>query len=312
MRSSAVAALAAIVVVLIILLSSVFTVQQTEQVLLTQFGKPVRIISKPGLHVKLPLVQTVISFDRRLLDYELPPEEVILADQRRLIVDSFARFHITDPLRYYQAVGGTEDAIQARLTSVASSALRRVLGNEQLLNVLSSQRDRIMGAIRKQVNDEMQGFGVTIDDVRIRRADLPPENTQAILARMKSERQRVAAQARAQGAEAAARIRADADRERTVLLAAARSTADQLRGEGEGRAIAIYADAFQRDPAFFKTFRTLQAYREAFSKGSLRLVMSPSDDFLKLLQSAPHTTDTVAAAPAPPTASTSPAPAPAP
>jgi len=285
---SLVAIAAAAFVVLVLVLSSVFEVNQTEQVLLTQFGKSVRVISEPGLHFKVPFVQTAITFDRRLLDYELPPEEVILADQRRLIVDSFARFRITDPLAYYQSVGPTEDAIQARLASVASSALRRVLGNEQLLNVLSSQRDRIMGSIRKQVNDEMQGFGVDIQDVRIRRADLPAENTQAIQSRMISERQRVAAQARAEGAEASARIRADADRERTVLLANARATADQLRGKGEAQAIALYADAFQRDPAFFGTWRTLQAYREAFNAGTLHLVMSPGDDFLKLLRQAPR------------------------
>ncbi len=294
MNRSVVAIGAAAVVVLVLLLSSVFEVNQTEQVLLTQFGKSVRVISEPGLHFKLPFVQTAITFDRRLLDYELPPEEVILSDQRRLIVDSFARFRITDPLAYYQSVGPTEDAIQARLASVASSSLRRVLGTEQLLDVLSSQRGRIMGDIRKRVNDEMQGFGVDIQDVRIRRADLPAENTQAILSRMISERQRVAAQGRAEGAEASARIRADADRERTVLLANAKATADQLRGKGEAQAIAQYADAFQRDPAFFTTWRTLQAYREAFNAGTLHLVMSPGDDFLKLLRQAPRPTGAAA------------------
>ena len=299
MNRSIVAIGAAIFVVLVLLLSSVFEVNQTEQVLLTQFGKSVRVISEPGLHFKLPFVQTAITFDRRLLDYELPPEEVILSDQRRLIVDSFARFRITDPLAYYQSVGPTEDAIQARLASVASSSLRKVLGNEQLLDVLSSQRGRIMSDIRRRVNDEMQGFGVDIQDVRIRRADLPAENTQAILSRMISERQRVAAQGRAEGAEASARIRADADRERTVLLANAKATADQLRGKGEAAAIAQYADAFQRDPAFFNTWRTLQAYREAFNAGTLHLVMSPGDDFLKLLRQAPRPTGAAAAASSP-------------
>ena len=300
MNRSLIAIAAAAFVVLVLVLSSTFEVNQTEQVLLTQFGKSVRVISEPGLHFKLPFVQTAITFDRRLLDYELPPEEVILSDQRRLIVDSFARFRITNPLAYYQSVGPTEDAIQARLASVASSALRRVLGNEQLLDVLSSQRDRIMGAIRKQVNTEMQGFGVDIQDVRIRRADLPAENTQAILSRMISERQRVAAQARAEGAEASARIRADADRERTVLLANAHATSDELRGKGEAQAIAQYADAFQRDPGFFGTWRTLQAYREAFNAGNLHLVMSPDNDFLKLLRQAPRPSD-VAATLSPPT-----------
>ena len=291
MSRNLIAALAAAFVVALLAGSSLFTVSQTEQALITQLGQPVRVIAKPGLHAKLPLVQTAIFFDRRLLDYEVPPEEVILGDQRRLIVDSFARFRIVDPLRYYQAVGVGEEGIRARLNSVVSSALRRVLGNEQLLNVLSSQRGRIMGLIRDQSNAEMHNFGVTVEDVRIRRADLPEENTQAVLARMQSERQRVAKQARAEGAEAAAKIKADADRERTVLLANAKASDDRLRGEGEAKSIATYADAVQRDPGFFQTWRTLQAYREAFANGTSRLVLTPGDEFLKLLNRAPRPGD---------------------
>ncbi len=299
MRAPVVAALAAVVVAVVVLSASLFTVNQTEQVLLTQFGRPVRVISKPGLQVKTPFVQTAISFDRRLLDLDFPPEEVILADQRRLVVDSFARFRITNPLQYYQAVGPTEAGIQGRLTSVAESALRRVLGEEQLLDVLSSQRGRIMATIRKQVEAEMRGFGVTIDDVRIRRADLPAGNTQAILSRMKSERQRVAAQARAEGAGAAAKIRADAERERTVILANAKATAANLRGEGEAQAIGLYADAYQRNDHFFQVWRTLQAYRDAFAAGNDHLVLTPGADFLRLLTQAPQPTTPVAAPAAP-------------
>jgi len=271
--------------------SSLFIVQQTEQVLITQFGEPVRVIEKPGLHAKIPLVQAAISFDRRLLDYEVPAEEVILGDQRRLIVDSFARYRISNPLRYYQAVGPTEDGIRARLSSIVSSSLRRVLGNEKLLSVLSADRGRIMGQIRSEVNAEMAGFGVSVEDVRIRHADLPEENTQAVLSRMQSERERIAAKARAEGAEASARIRADADREQTILLAEARSKADQLRGEGERQAIAIYAAAFEKDPHFFEVWRTLQAYRTAFSAGTTRLVISPDSDFFKYLRSEPSLAD---------------------
>ena len=246
------------------------------------------MIEKPGLHAKVPFVQTVISFDRRLLDFESGPEEVILADQRRLIVDSFTRFHITNALLYFQAVGAQENGIRARLNSVVTSSLRRVLGNETLLNVLSNDRTRITGLVKGQVADEMKSFGVTIEDVRLRRADLPPENTQAILNRMKSERERVASQARAEGVEASLKIRADADRDRTVLLAEARANADKLRGDGERQAIKIYADAFQKDPAFYTTYRTLQAYRESFGANSAsRLVLTPEMDFLKLLREAP-------------------------
>ncbi len=285
---------AAVVAVLLVLAlvaySSLFEVQQTQQALIVQLGQPVRLITAPGLHAKLPMVQSVIYFDRRLLDYEIPTEEVILGDQRRLRVDGFARFRIVDPLRYYQAVGPTEQGIRDRLNKVASSALRNVLGKEQLLNVLSSQRTRIMGTIRDRVNQDMTGFGVSVVDVRIRRADLPEENTKAVLARMQSERERVAHQARAEGAEASLKIRADAERERTVILAGAHAQADNLRGQGEAQAIAIYADAFQRDPHFFSVWRTLQAYREAFASGASRLVLSPNDDFLKLLHQAPTPT----------------------
>ena len=288
MNRSVIAAIAAAFVVLVIASASLFTVSQTEQVLITQFGQPIRVISSPGLNMKVPFVQTVISFDRRLLDYETPGEEVILSDQRRLIIDSFTRFRITNPLQYFQAVGSAEDAIRARLNSVVTSSLRRVLGNEQLLKVLSSDRGRIMGLIRGQVSDEMRGFGVTIEDVRLRRADLPEENTQAILSRMKSERERIASQARAEGAEASARIRADAERDRTVLLADARATADRSRGEGEQQAIKIYADAFQQDSKFYEFYRTMQAYREAFGNGQSRLVLTPDSDFLRLLRQAPQ------------------------
>ena len=278
----------ATVLLVLVALASLFTVEQTEQVLITQFGQPIRIIDQPGLHAKLPFVQSVISFDRRLLNFDSGGEEVILADQRRLIVDSFTKFRITDPLRYFQAVGAQEAGIRARLNSVVTSSLRRVLGNETLLKVLSIDRGRIMGRIKDQVSTEMQGFGIAIDDVRLRRADFPEENTTAILNRMKSERERAASQARAEGAEASLKIRADADRDRTVLLADARAAADRLRGEGEQTSIKTYADAFQRDPAFYETYRTLQAYREAFGQGNgSRLVLTPESDFLKLLREAP-------------------------
>ncbi len=281
------AGIAALVVILLVAGASLFTVSQTEQVLITQFGQPVRVIKDPGLHAKIPFVQTVLDFDNRLLDFNTTGEEVILADQRRLTIDSFTRYRITDPLRFFQAAGPSEDGIRGRLNSVVTSALRRVLGNETLLNVLSANRNRIMGLIKNQVSDEMRNFGIAIEDVRIRRADLPEENTQAILARMKSERERVASQLRAEGAEAAAKIRADAERDRTVLLADAGATADKLRGEGEQQAIDIYATASKVDPEFFITYRTLQAYRQAFGEGRSRLVLTPESDFLRLLRQQP-------------------------
>jgi membrane protease subunit HflC len=268
--------------------STLFTVHQTQQVLITQFGEPRRVIQEPGLHWKLPFIQSVISFDRRLLDFDAPGEEVILGDQRRLIVDSFTRYRITDPLRFFQTVGATEAGIRARLNSIVTSSLRRVLGNEPLLSVLSTDRARIMGEIRRQVNEEARQFGIAVEDVRIRRADLPGENTQAILSRMQSERERVAREARAEGAEVAQRVRASAERERTVLIAEAQAQADILRGQGEQEAIRIFAEAFQRDPAFFQFWRTMQAYREAFSEGDTRMVLTPDSEFFRFFRESPN------------------------
>jgi membrane protease subunit HflC len=290
MSRISIAAIAALVVVGVVAWSSLFTVYQTQRVLVLQFGRVVDTIDTPGLHVKVPFVQDVVSFDRRLLSVELPGEEVILGDQRRLIVDSFTVYRIADPLTFYQAVGPNPEAINGRLNSIVTSALRRVLGKNGLLEVLSANREQIMATIRDQVNADMKNFGVTIEDVRIRRADLPEENTQAILSRMQSERQRIAAQARAEGAEASAKIRADAERERTVLLADARATSDKLRGEGEAEATRLYAAAFNQDPKFFAVWRTLQAYRDVFGAGGGRLVLTPDNDFLRFLKSAPPAT----------------------
>jgi membrane protease subunit HflC len=290
MNRSLIALLALLVVLFVLGDSSLFTVSQNEQVLVTQFGQPVRVIRDPGLRAKTPFVQTVITFDKRLLSIELPGDQVTLGDQRRLVVDSFTLYRITDPLLYYQSVGPLEDGIRGRLNSVVSAALRDVLADNKLLDVLSAKRDQIMATIRDRVNIQMKGFGVAIQDVRIRRADLPEENTKAILARMQSERQRVAAQARAEGAEASARIRADADRERTVLLAEARATSDKLRGEGEAEATRVSAKAYSQDVDFYSAWRTLQAYRDTFEGGASRLVLTPDNDFLRYLQTSPTPT----------------------
>jgi membrane protease subunit HflC len=288
MSRLSIVAVALLVVLAVVGSAALFTVDQTERALVVEFGEIVRPVNQPGLHAKIPFVQNVISFDRRLLNIELPGEEVILGDQRRLIVDTVTVFRISDPLKFYQAVGPAPDAIRGRLNSIVTGSLRRVLGNNKLLDVLSADRERIMSTIRQQVNAEMANFGIAIEDVRIRRADLPRENTDAILQRMQSERQRVAAQARAEGAEAAQKIRADADRQRTVLLADARAKADELRGEGEATATQTYAQAFGQDPAFFSYWRTLQGYRNVFDSGAARLVITPDNDYLRLLQAPPE------------------------
>ncbi|NMJ44100.1 protease modulator HflC [Roseomonas sp. JC162] len=298
--------LGVLAVIVVTAASSLFTVHQTQQVLITQFGQPIRVIREPGLHYKLPFIQSVITFDRRLLDFDAPGEEVILGDQRRLIVDSFTRYRIIDPLVFYQTVGATEQGIRARLNSIVSSSLRRVLGNEPLLSVLSNDRPRIMTEIRQQVNTEARQFGIEVVDVRIRRADLPEENTQAILSRMQSERERVAREARAEGAEVAQRVRAGAERERTVLLAEAQAQADILRGQGEQEAIRIVAEAFNKDLDFFQFWRSMQAYRDAFQEGSTRMVMTPDSEFFRYFR---DSNGRGAAVPTPAPAAPTPAPA---
>jgi len=279
---------AAVLVVIFLVAASLFTVHQTQQVLITQFGQPIRVIREPGLNWKVPFIQTVIAFDRRLLDYDAAGQEVILGDQRRLVVDTFTRYSITDPLRFYQTVGATEGGIRLRLGPIVSSSLRNTLGNETLLSVLSADRARVMGEIRNRVNTEARSFGIEVADVRIRRADLPEENTQAILSRMQSERERVAREQRAEGAEQAQRIRAQAERERTVLIAEAQSQSEILRGQGEQLAIRIFAESFSKDPEFFQFWRTMQAMREAFSDGETRMLLSPDSEFFKYFRSIPQ------------------------
>ncbi len=266
--------------------TSLFIVQQTEQVIVTNFGEPVRVVRDPGLNAKLPW-QSLIELDRRLLDFEGPREEVILGDQRRLVVDSFARFRIIDPLLYFQTAGGAEAGIRGRLTSIVASAVRRVLGNEPLPSVLSTDRARIMTEIKRQVNAEAARFGIQVEDVRIRRADLPEQNTQAILQRMQSERERVARQERAEGAQESAGIRANAERERTVIVAEAVRDAEILRGQGDQEAIRVFADAYRKDPEFFQVWRTLQAMREAFADGESRFVLTPDSDFFRYFRHMP-------------------------
>jgi membrane protease subunit HflC len=284
-RAIALAVLAAVLVVGLV--SSAFTVHQTQQVLVTQFGEPVRVIREPGLNWKVPFIQTVISFDRRLLDFDSPALEVVLGSQRRLVVDAFTRYRITDPLRFFQTVGATEAGIRSRLEPSVTSALRGALANETLPAVLSAERARIMSEIRQRVEADTQDLGISVVDVRIRRADLPEQNTQPILTRMQSERERVGREVRAKGAEEAQRIVAAADRDRTVLLAEAQARAQGLRGEGEQLAITIFAEAFQRDPEFFQFWRTMQAWREAFADGETRMLLSPDSDFFRYFRSIP-------------------------
>jgi membrane protease subunit HflC len=269
------------VVVGLIGLSCLFIVDQTQQALVLYFGQPQREVKEPGLKAKLPLFfENVVYFDRRVLDIEPPSEEVIASDQKRLVVDSFARFRIVNPLQFYQSVG-TEQTARSRLGSIISGSLRRVLGNVTLASVLSEERDRIMRQITDEVAAQAKAFGIDVIDVRLRRADLPEENSQAIYARMQSERQREAAEFRAQGAEFAQRIRSVAERERTVIIAEAQRQAQILRGQGDGESVRIYADAFGKNPDFFAFYRSMQAYRESLAGHDTTLVLSPDSEFFR-------------------------------
>jgi len=260
-----------------------YTVQQTSQALVLQFGEPKRVVKDPGLHFKIPLIQQVYFVERRILALDTPPEEVIASDQKRLVVDAFARFKITDPLKFYQTVGN-EMVARARLGTIVNSNTRRVLGKETFSTVLSGERAELMRRIRDLVNREATAFGIEVIDVRIKRADLPQANSEAIFRRMQTEREREAKEFRAQGAEIAQRIRSRADRERTVLLAEAEKQAEILRGEGEGESVRIFAEAFGKDADFFQFYRSMKAYEAALGKDHTTMILSPDSEFFRFFR----------------------------
>lgn len=268
------------VVLGIIVFSSLFTVHQTQQALVLQFGEPKRIITQPGLGFKLPFVQNVLFYERRVLNLDPPTQRVLLADQKPLLVDAFARYRIYDPLRFYQTVR-TETVVDNRLGAIVNAAMRGVLGNQNLASILSDERASIMQSIRDDVNSEARRFGIDIIDVRIRRSDLPDETSQAVYARMRSEREREAAEFRAQGSEQAQRIRAGADREATVIRAEAERESDILRGQGEAERTRLLADAFGRDQDFFEFYRSMQAYDASIDSNNSLLVIPPDNEFFR-------------------------------
>jgi membrane protease subunit HflC len=274
-----------VVVLVIVLMSSVFTVHQTEKALVKQFGNPVRVITEPGLQFKIPLVQDVSYFDNRILDLEPPQEEVIAADQKRLVVDSYARYRIADPLQFFQLVS-TEANANTRLSSIINSALRRVIGNVPLASVVAEKRAAVMQQVRDEVNAQAKSWGMDVIDVRIKRADLPGENSDAIYQRMKTERQREAAQFRGEGKREAQKIHANADRQVVEIRALAQQQAEILRGEGDSESIRIYADAFNRDKDFFALYWSLEAYRRSLANGDTTFVLSPDSEFFRFFGSA--------------------------
>ncbi len=269
-----------IVVLAVVAYQSVFVVQEINQAIVLQFGDPKRIITKPGLNFKIPFIQNVVYLDRRVLNLDNPPEEVIAADQKRLIVDAFARFKIVDPLKFYISVGN-ERVARSRLATIINSRIRSVLGTQELATLLSTDRAVHMGSIQKDVNTEAQNFGITIVDVRIKRADLPQANSEAIFKRMQTEREREAKEFRAQGAEMAAKITSTADKEVTVILANANKQSEIMKGEGDGQRNKIFASAFGQDPQFFAFYRAMQSYEKALIGGDTSLILSPDSDFFK-------------------------------
>ena len=272
------------VVAVVVAFNSLFIVRQTEQALVLQFGEPKNVITEPGLKVKVPVVQNVIFLEKRILELDAPPVEVLASDQKRLVVDAYARWRINNPLLFYQSVNN-EQVARIRLSNILQSQLRATVASQSFFALLSGERAQIMRTITDGMNAQARTLGIEVVDVRIRRADLPEANSQAIFQRMQTERQREASEARAQGQENAQRIRSRADREVTVIKAEAQRQAEILRGEGDGERNRIFADAYSRDPDFFAFYRSMRAYEEAMQRGDTTMVLSPDSEFFRYFES---------------------------
>jgi modulator of FtsH protease HflC len=301
-----IAALFVLLAVVIIGYGSMFTVDMTEQALVVRLGEPIRVVTVPGLNFKVPFIDTVIPVDKRILDLENPSQEVIASDQKRLVVDAFARYRIKNALRFYQSVG-TIQAANLQLTTLLNASLRRVLGEVTFIQVVRDEREALMGRIRDQLDKEAGGYGIAVVDVRIRRADLPEQNSQAVYQRMQTERQREAAEFRAQGGQKAQEIRSTADREATVIVAEANSTAERVRGEGDGERNRLFAEAYGKDQDFFAFYRSMTAYENGLKSNDTRFLLRPDSEFFKFFGSASGkppaaAAPTSAAAPAQPAA----------
>jgi modulator of FtsH protease HflC len=271
-------------------------VSQDRIALVVRFGKPIAIVDKPGLYLKAPLIDAVVSYDKHLLSLQPPLDQVILGDQKRIEVTTISRFRISDALRFYQSVG-TEDQARANLAQIVSSAVRKELGKASLPSLLTAERDRISDKIRTEVTQEGQELGVEVTDVRILRAELPAETSQAIYDRMTSERVREAKELRAQGFEVAQQIRSAADREKEILLSDALRESQTARGVADAESNQISVSAFSRDPDFYDLYRTLQVYRAALTQGGPTLVLSPTSELLKYFAQAPKVRKPAASAP---------------
>ena len=270
-----------------LLSATLYTVQETQQALLIRLGAPIATVHEPGLQWKWPLIDSVTYYDTRLLTLELPTEQVILGDQKRIEVQTYTRFRIANPLRFYQALR-TQEQAALQLTQLVSSSLRRELGQVMLRALLSDERPHIVEHIQQEVAGKARDIGMEIVEVRFHRVDLPLETSQAIYDRMKSERQREAKELRAQGFEWAQQIQAKADRERTVILSEAQGQAKMTRGQADAEANQILSDAFNQDPSFYKLYRSLQTYRQALAESGPTIVLSPDTEFLRHFKTGPN------------------------
>ena len=266
------------------LFSSLFTVSEIQQGVVTQLGKPVRVVKNPGLHFKLPFFQQVIFFDNRLLDYDSAPTEVVTKDKKALVVDNYSRWRIKDPLLMLQTVQN-ENGAQARLDDIIYSELRLELGLHSLIEIVASKRKEIFSKVTASSNEKAKEYGIEIIDVRVKRADLPPENEKAVFGRMRAERQRIARQYRSEGKEEALKIRSKTDKLRTILLADAYQQEQILRGNGDASAVTIYAEAFERDQEFYAFIRTLEAYKQSL-KNNTTVILPPDSQFLRYIKEA--------------------------
>jgi membrane protease subunit HflC len=271
------------ILVLLFIYGGIMIVDETEQIVIVQLGKPVRNITEPGLNFKLPFIQSATVFEKRLLEYDSAPNTILTEDKKNLILDNYAQWRISDPLKFMQTMR-TEALAQPRLDDIIYSNLRVQLGTHLMLEIVSTMRDSLMHKVTVNANRDAQEYGIDIIDVRIKRADLPKENENAVFDRMKAERERMAKGFRSEGEEEAVKIRAETDKDREIILSEAYKDAQIIRGEGEAQAIKIYADAFQSDPDFYEFVRTMEAYEEIFDENT-KLVLTPESEFLKYLKS---------------------------
>jgi membrane protease subunit HflC len=274
-----------------------YTVSPTQQTIVVRFGEPIRVVTDPGLNYKIPFIDGVIPIEKRILDLENPAQEVLASDRRRLIVDAFARYKITNALKFFQTVGTVPNA-NIQLSQQLNAALRSVLGEVTLIEIVRDRRAELMVRSREQLDQKAQSYGISVVDVRIRRADLPEQNSQAVYQRMQTERQREAAEFRAQGGQKAQETRANADREATVIVAEANSTAEQVRGEGDAERNRLFAESYGKDPDFFAFYRSMTAYENGLKSNDTRFLLRPDSDYFKFFSNASGKPPVAAAVPA--------------